>query len=70
MFNTMGLGAGSYPSAPEIEERTIKVKVSFDGYVSVPKDWGYEKVEEYITTLSIDELSSETDKIEIEDIEY
>lgn len=70
MLETKGLGAGSYPEPKEIEERTIKIKCSFDGYVSVPKGWDYDKVEEYIKDLSIDELTTETDTIQIEDIEF
>ncbi len=70
MLETKGLGAGSYPEQPEVEERTIKVKVCFDGYISVPSNWDYEKVEEYINSLSIDELSTETDTFTIDDIEY
>ena len=70
MFDTKELGAGSYPEPPEIEERTIKIKCSFNGYVSVPTDWDYNKIEEYIKDLSIDELTTETDTIEIDDIEY
>ena len=69
-MDTKGLGAGSYPEPPEVEERTIKVKCLFDAYVSVNSDWDYEKVEEYIKSLSIDELTYETDNVEIDDIEF
>ena len=69
-MDTKGLGAGSYPEAPEVETRTIIVKCLFDAYVSINSDWDYEKAEEYIKNLSIDELTYETDNVEIDDIEF
>jgi hypothetical protein len=69
MIDTKGLGAGSYPDAPEFEEKTVTLHCSFTTYISVPKDWDYEKVEDYVKTLGTYDLTEEADSIEVEDIE-
>lgn len=53
----------------EIEEKTIKVMCSFESYINVPIDWDYEDIKEHVEKLSIYELTEETDKINVEDIE-
>jgi hypothetical protein len=69
MIDTKGLGAGSYPDAPEYEEKTIKLRCSFTTYITVPDEWDYDKIEEYANTLGIYDLIDEVDSIEVEDIE-
>lgn len=67
-FETIELGAGSYPDAPEeIEYRTVKLMISLESYVSVPGDLDDEELEEYINGISEFELLEDTDKIQIED---
>lgn len=68
-METKGLGAGSYPEAPETEYRTIKLTISLESYVSVPENLDDEELEQYIKGLSQFELLEETDKIQIEDYE-
>ena len=69
MIETKGLGAGSYPEPNEIEEKTIKVVCLFESYINVPKKWDYEDIKRYVNDLSVRELTSEIDNINIEDIE-
>lgn len=67
-FETIELGAGSYPDTPEeIEYRTVKLMISLESYVSVPGDLDDEELEEYINGISEFELLEDTDKIQIED---
>ena len=71
MLETKGLGAGSYPEPPEIEEKTIKVKCSFETFIRVPIDWNYDKVEEYVRfEATPNELLYEVDQIDVDDIEF
>lgn len=70
MIETVGLGAGSYPDAPEPkEEKTVVLKCICDAYIRVPIDWEYDKIKEYAESLSFDDLLSETDMIKVDDIE-
>lgn len=55
-------------------EQTIKVSVTFTGFVSVwkknrynDKDEYYEDIDEQLKKMTIDELSNETDTFEIEE---
>lgn len=55
-------------------EQTIKVSVTFTGFVSVwkknrynDKDEYYEDIDEQLKNMTIDELSNETDTFEIEE---
>lgn len=69
-METKGLGAGSYPEAPEpTEYRTIKLMISLESYVSVPENLDDEELENYINNISQFELLEDTDKIKIEDYE-
>lgn len=66
-METKGLGAGSYPEAPEKDYRTVKLTISLESYVSVPENLDDEELEYYINNLSQFELLEDTDKIQIED---
>lgn len=68
-IETMGLGAGSYPEAPEVEEKTVKLQCSFITYIRVPEEWDYEKIKDYADDLDTFDLLEEADSIEVEDIE-
>lgn len=69
-METKGLGAGSYPEAPEPTEYvTVKLMISLESYVSVPENLDDEELEEYIKGLNEFELLEDTDKIKIEDYE-
>lgn len=70
MIETRGLGAGSYPDAPDYPEmRTVKIECSFTSYVEVPEDLvnDYQKMENYIKeNYGNFELTEEADTINIE----
>lgn len=69
-METKGLGAGSYPEAPEPTEYvTVKLMISLESYVSVPENLDDEELENYINNISQFELLEDTDKIKIEDYE-
>jgi len=69
-METKGLGAGSYPEAPEPTEYvTVKLMISLESYVSVPENLDDEELENYINNISEFELLEDTDKIKIEDYE-
>lgn len=69
-METKGLGAGSYPEAPEPTEYvTVKLMISLESYVSVPENLDDEELENYINNINQFELLEDTDKIKIEDYE-
>lgn len=69
-METKGLGAGSYPEAPEPTEYvTVKLMISLESYISVPENLDDEELENYINNISQFELLEDTDKIKIEDYE-
>lgn len=51
-METKGLGAGSYPQAPEIEEREedFEIFVRIKACESFPINWGEEEKKEFIKT--------------------
>lgn len=65
-FDTVELGAGSYPDAPEYPDtKTMTVECHFKGYVSVPVDC--EDPEQWVKeNCDQRDLLSECDKIEID----
>lgn len=69
-IETRGLGAGSYPEAPEpTEMRTVEIECSFTSYVEVPEDLvnDYQEMERYIKrNYSAFELTEEADTVNIE----
>lgn len=69
MIETKELGAGSYPEPTE-KQQTVKVICSFEGYITIPIDWDYEMAKNYADGLSFNELTTETDNIEIKEIEF
>lgn len=50
MIDTREAGAGSYPTPPEIEEKTIKAHIclSFDIEENVPEEWDTDRIIEDI----------------------
>lgn len=69
MIDTIEIGAGSYPEPSEVEEKTIKLICSTESFIDVPKDWNYDRIMDYINSLSYSELLSDIDNVNIEDIE-
>lgn len=69
-IETRGLGAGSYPEAPEPKEmRTVKIECSFTSYVEVPEEYteSYNDMEAYIKeNYSHRDMIEEADTINIE----
>lgn len=69
MIETMGLGAGSYPEAPEYEERTLKAKVmvTYEIETEIPASWDDETIEDDIRSNLDDYINGMT--CEINEIE-
>ena len=67
-METIGLGAGSYPDAPQEKEvKTVKVECSFITYVSIPEDC--EDKEQYIKeNCDKYDLLEEADTINVENV--
>ena len=67
-FDTIGLGAGSYPEPPEEEKmKTVEVECSFTTWMLVPENC--EDKERYIKeNYSVFELIEEVDEVNIENV--
>ena len=69
-IETKGLGAGSYPDAPDYPEmRTVEIECSFTSYVEVPEEYteSYNDMENYIKEMYDKyDMIEEADTINIE----
>ena len=70
-METKGLGAGSYPDAPEQDMRKVRLICTFITYMEVPREYeNYSEMREYIENIDDDShLMENAEKIMIEDIE-
>jgi len=67
-METKGLGAGSYPEPPEIEEKEVeyRITVTYRGMIEVPKDWDKDFIESYIKANMGELEDLEEEEIEVE----
>lgn len=67
-METKGLGAGSYPDAPEeIEMKTVEVQCSFKTYIQVPVNCE-DQVQYILDNYDKYDLLEEVDYINLEDV--
>ena len=68
MIDTVHIGAGSYPSAPEPnDEETFEIYISIKSSDIFPESWDDEEKKEYIKN-EIKEYLYNSDDIEVHDI--
>lgn len=66
-METIGLGAGSYPMAPESDETNIEIHLTIKTSDSFPETWEKQEIEDYIKANIQEYIQS--GEIEIHEVE-